>query len=149
MVHQHFMLFPPFTVLENIVIGEEAHRAGVLSTREQRARMQALMEENGITVPSTPRVEDLAVGLQQRVEILKILFRGATILIFDEPTAVLTPQESNELFRTFRALTAHGKGIIFITPQAGRGARDRGPDHRDPPGEDRADHGPRGRHQAA
>ena len=115
MVHQHFMLFPPFTVLENIIIGEEAHRAGVLSTNQQRARVQALMEENGITVPVDARVEDLAVGLQQRVEILKILFRGAKILIFDEPTAVLTPQESNELFRTFRALTAHGKGVIFIT----------------------------------
>ena len=115
MVHQHFMLFPPFTVLENVIIGEEAHRAGVLSTREQRARVQAIMDENGISVPVDARVEELAVGLQQRVEILKILFRGARILIFDEPTAVLTPQESNELFRTFRALTSHGKGVIFIT----------------------------------
>jgi simple sugar transport system ATP-binding protein len=115
MVHQHFMLFPPFTVLENVIIGEEAHRAGVLSTREQRSRVQAIMDENGISVPVDARVEELAVGLQQRVEILKILFRGARILIFDEPTAVLTPQESNELFRTFRALTAHGKGVIFIT----------------------------------
>jgi ABC-type uncharacterized transport system ATPase subunit len=115
MVHQHFMLFPPFTVLENVVIGEETHRAGILSTRAQSARVQAIMEENGITVPLEARVEELPVGLQQRVEILKILFRGARILIFDEPTAVLTPQESNELFRTFRALTAHGKGVIFIT----------------------------------
>jgi ABC-type uncharacterized transport system ATPase subunit len=115
MVHQHFMLFPPFTVLENVIIGEEAHRAGVLSTRKQSSRVQAIMEENGIKVPMDARVEELAVGLQQRVEILKILFRGARILIFDEPTAVLTPQESNELFRTFRALTAHGKGVIFIT----------------------------------
>jgi len=115
MVHQHFMLFPPFTVLENIVIGEEAHRAGVLAVNAQRARIEAIMQENGIMVPVDARVEDLPVGLQQRVEILKILFRGARILIFDEPTAVLTPQESNELFRTFRALTAHGKGIIFIT----------------------------------
>jgi len=115
MVHQHFMLFPPFSVLENIVIGEEAHRAGVLSVNAQRSRIQAIMEENGITVPVDARVEELPVGLQQRVEILKILFRGARILIFDEPTAVLTPQESNELFRTFRALTAHGKGVIFIT----------------------------------
>ena len=73
------------------------------------------MQENGITVPLEARVEEIPVGLQQRVEILKILFRGARILIFDEPTAVLTPQEVNELFRTFRALTAHGKGIIFIT----------------------------------
>ena len=115
MVHQHFMLFAPFTVLENVIVGEEAHRAGILSTHEQRLRVQAIMDENGITVPVDARVEELAVGLQQRVEILKILFRGARILIFDEPTAVLTPQESNELFRTFRALTAHGKGVIFIT----------------------------------
>jgi general nucleoside transport system ATP-binding protein len=115
MVHQHFMLFSPFTVLENIVIGEESHRAGILSTSAQRERIQSIMEENGINVPVDAAVEELAVGLQQRVEILKILFRGARILIFDEPTAVLTPQESAELFRTFRALTAHGKGVIFIT----------------------------------
>ncbi|MGA2381728.1 MAG: ABC transporter ATP-binding protein [Spirochaetia bacterium] len=115
MVHQHFMLFPPFTVLENVVIGEEAQRAGVLAVHAQRSRIDAIMQENGITVPLEARVEDLAVGLQQRVEILKILFRGARILIFDEPTAVLTPQEAHELFRTFRALTSHGKGIIFIT----------------------------------
>ena len=115
MVHQHFMLFPPFTVLENIVIGEEAQRAGILATHVQHSRIEAIMMENGITVPLDAKVEDLAVGLQQRVEILKILFRGAKILIFDEPTAVLTPQEVNELFRTFRALTDHGKGIIFIT----------------------------------
>jgi simple sugar transport system ATP-binding protein len=115
MVHQHFMLIPPFTVLENVIIGEEAHHAGILSTREQRSAVQAIMDENGINVPVDARVEELAVGLQQRVEILKILFRGARILIFDEPTAVLTPQESNELFRTFRALTGHGKGVIFIT----------------------------------
>ncbi|HTZ50017.1 MAG TPA: ABC transporter ATP-binding protein [Spirochaetia bacterium] len=115
MVHQHFMLFPPFSVLENIVIGEESHHAGVLATGTQRARVQSIMQENGITVPVDARVEELAVGLQQRVEILKILFRGAKILIFDEPTAVLTPQESAELFRTFRALTSHGKGVIFIT----------------------------------
>jgi general nucleoside transport system ATP-binding protein len=115
MVHQHFMLFPPFSVLENIIIGEEAHRAGVLSTRAQRKALDAVMAENGLVVDLAARVEDLAVGLQQRVEILKILFRGATSLIFDEPTAVLTPREVQELFRTFRALAAHGKGIIFIS----------------------------------
>jgi ABC-type uncharacterized transport system ATPase subunit len=115
MVHQHFMLFPPFSVLENIVIGEEAHTAGVLATHVQRGRIAALMEANGITIDLDARVEDLSVGIQQRVEILKILFRGARILIFDEPTAVLTPQEVEELFRTFRALTNQGKGIIFIT----------------------------------
>ena len=115
MVHQHFMLFPPFTVLENIIIGEESQTAGVLALARQRKQLQSLMEENGITVDLDARVEDLPVGVQQRVEILKILFRGARILIFDEPTAVLTPQEADELFRTFNALKSHGKGIIFIT----------------------------------
>jgi general nucleoside transport system ATP-binding protein len=115
MVHQHFMLFAPFSVMENIVIGEEAHRAGVLAVGVQRDRISSLMKENGLMVEMDTRVEDLPVGLQQRVEILKILFRGAEILIFDEPTAVLTPQEVDELFKTFRALTAHGKGIIFIS----------------------------------
>ena len=115
MVHQHFMLFPPFTVLENIIIGEEAHTAGVLALERQSRQIEALTEENGIEVDLSARVEELPVGVQQRVEILKVLFRGARILIFDEPTAVLTPQESEELFRTFRALKSHGKGIIFIT----------------------------------
>jgi len=115
MVHQHFMLFPPFSVLENVVIGEEAHHAGVLAMNAQRAKIDRLMRENGLTVDLDAHVEDISVGVQQRVEILKILFRGAVILIFDEPTAVLTPQEVEELFKTFRALTAQGKGIIFIS----------------------------------
>jgi simple sugar transport system ATP-binding protein len=115
MVHQHFMLFPPFTVLENIILGEESQRAGVLALGRQRRQIASLMEENGIEVDCDARVEELPVGFQQRVEILKVLFRGARILIFDEPTAVLTPQEAEELFRTFRALKSHGKGIIFIT----------------------------------
>jgi len=115
MVHQHFMLFPPFTVLENIILGEESRTAGVLATARQSREISALMEENKLVVDLTAHVEDLSVGIQQRVEILKILFRGATILVFDEPTAVLTPQEVTELFRTFRAMTAQGRGIIFIT----------------------------------
>ena len=115
MVHQHFMLFSPFTVLENIIIGEESHTAGVLSTSRQRREISALMEENRLVVDLSARVEDLSVGIQQRVEILKILFRGATILVFDEPTAVLTPQEVQELFKTFRAMKAQGRGIIFIS----------------------------------
>jgi simple sugar transport system ATP-binding protein len=115
MVHQHFMLFPPFSVLENVIIGEEAHRAGVLSLRVQRRRLAALMEENRLTVDLDARVEDISVGIQQKVEILKILFRGATILIFDEPTAVLTPQEVEELFKTFREMKRQGKGVIFIS----------------------------------
>ncbi len=115
MVHQHFMLFPPFTVLENIIIGEEASRAGVLSILSQRRQISALMEENRLTLDLDARVEDLSVGIQQKVEILKILFRGATILIFDEPTAVLTPQEVEELFKTFREMKRQGKGVIFIS----------------------------------
>ena len=114
MVHQHFMLFPPFTVLENIILGEESQTAGVLATERQGRQISALMEENKLVVDLFARVEDLSVGIQQRVEILKILFRGATILVFDEPTAVLTPQEVTELFRTFRAMKAQGRGIIFI-----------------------------------
>ncbi|MCX7038883.1 MAG: ABC transporter ATP-binding protein [Spirochaetes bacterium] len=115
MVHQHFMLLQPFTVLENIILGEESHTAGVLAIGAQRRKITELMEENRLVVDIDARVEDLSVGVQQRVEILKILFRGATILIFDEPTAVLTPQEVDELFRTFREITRQGKGIIFIS----------------------------------
>ncbi len=115
MVHQHFMLFPPFSVLENIIIGEESHTAGVLSIARQTRELEELMEQNGLSVDLAAKVEDLSVGIQQRVEILKILFRGATILVFDEPTAVLTPQEVQELFKTFRAMKAQGRGIIFIS----------------------------------
>jgi simple sugar transport system ATP-binding protein len=115
MVHQHFMLFPPFSVLENIILGEESHTAGVLATVRQSGQISTLMEENKLVVDLAARVEDLSVGIQQRVEILKILFRGATILVFDEPTAVLTPQEVVDLFRTFRAMKDQGRGIIFIS----------------------------------
>jgi general nucleoside transport system ATP-binding protein len=115
MVHQHFMLVTPFRAVENIVLGEETRTAGVLRMEEPERRIRALMDENGLVVDLHARVEDLPVGLQQRVEILKILYRGARVLVFDEPTAVLTPQETHELFRTFRDLTSQGKGIIFIT----------------------------------
>jgi general nucleoside transport system ATP-binding protein len=115
MVHQHFMLFPPFTVLENIILGEESQTAGLLATARQSREISVLMEENKLVVDLGARVEELSVGIQQRVEILKILFRGATILVFDEPTAVLTPQEVVELFRTFHAMKAQGRGIIFIS----------------------------------
>jgi simple sugar transport system ATP-binding protein len=115
MVHQHFMLFQPFSVLENIILGEESHTAGVLALGAQRRKIVELMQENRLVVDIDARVEDLSVGVQQRVEILKILFRGANILIFDEPTAVLTPQEVDELFKTFREITRQGKGIIFIS----------------------------------
>jgi len=115
MVHQHFMLVQPFTVIENVILGEETHTAGVLRMREPRARVAELAQSNGLTVDLDARVEDLPVGLQQRVEILKVLYRGARILVFDEPTAVLTPQETRELFGTFRDMTRQGRGIVFIS----------------------------------
>jgi simple sugar transport system ATP-binding protein len=115
MVHQHFMLIPPFTVLENIVLGEETHRAGVLQMEEPEQKVTRIMEMNNLLVDLSARVEDIPVGLQQRVEILKILYRGAEILVFDEPTAVLTPQEVGELFKTFKEMKRQGKGIIFIS----------------------------------
>lgn len=115
MVHQHFMLVPPFTVAENIVLGEETHRAGVLNFKKPIEKINKLMEENHMFLDPMTKVEDLSVGLQQRVEILKILYRGAEVLVFDEPTAVLTPQEVEELFKTFRFLKQQGKGIVFIS----------------------------------
>jgi simple sugar transport system ATP-binding protein len=115
MVHQHFMLFSPFTVLENVTLGEESHRAGVLRPSIPRKQIETLVEENRLAVDCDSRVEDLSVGVQQRVEILKILYRGASILVFDEPTAVLTPQEAGELFKTFREMKRQGKGVVFIS----------------------------------
>jgi simple sugar transport system ATP-binding protein len=115
MVHQHFMLIPPFRVIENIVLGEETHTAGILRMDEPRRRIEELIEDNGLVVDVDSRVQDLPVGLQQRVEILKVLYRGARVLVFDEPTAVLTPQEAQELFDTFRDLKRQDKGIIFIS----------------------------------
>lgn len=115
MVHQHFMLVLSFTVMENIILGEESHIAGVLRMDEPAEKIRKLMDENGLTMDLEARIEDIPVGLQQRVEILKILYRGAEILVFDEPTAVLTPQEAEELFHTFREMTSQGRGIIFIS----------------------------------
>ena len=115
MVHQHFMLFGPFTVLENITLGDEASVAGVLTPSGPRRQIVDLVRENRLAVDPDAKVEDLSVGLQQQVEILKILYRGADILVFDEPTAVLTPQESTELFRTFTEMKRQGKGIVFIS----------------------------------
>jgi ABC-type uncharacterized transport system ATPase subunit len=115
MVHQHFMLVPPFSVLENIVLGEETHSAGLLRMEAPAERIEQIMNQNGLPVDLSTAVADLPVGLQQRVEILKILYRGAEILVFDEPTAVLTPQEVEELFKTFRMMKEQDKGIIFIS----------------------------------
>lgn len=115
MVHQHFMLVPVFSVLENIILGKETHTAGVLKLQKPAEEIESIMQANGLLVDLNARVEDVPVGLQQRVEILKILYRGAEILVFDEPTAVLTPQEVDELFKTFRMMKEQGKGIIFIS----------------------------------
>ncbi|WP_038045944.1 ABC transporter ATP-binding protein [Thermus caliditerrae] len=115
MVHQHFMLVEPFTVLENLVLGLEPGSPLFLSLDEARAKAQALMEELGFQVPLDERIENLPVGLQQRVEILKALYREAKILILDEPTAVLTPQEAEELFRFLKAYVARGNAAIFIS----------------------------------
>jgi len=116
MVHQHFMLVPVFTVLENVVLGVEPHGpAGALDRRAARARLRALGERHALPVDPDARVEDLAVGQQQRVEILKALYRDARTLILDEPTAVLTPREVDDLFAVLRGLAASGAGIVFIT----------------------------------
>jgi general nucleoside transport system ATP-binding protein len=116
MVHQHFMLVPVFTVTENIMLGVEPTReAGLLDRRTARKKLVDLSEEYGLKVDPDALVEDLPVGVQQRVEILKALYREANSLILDEPTAVLTPQEIDDLFRIIRALKESGRSVIFIT----------------------------------
>jgi simple sugar transport system ATP-binding protein len=116
MVHQHFMLVPTFTVAENVTLGiEQAGRFGVLDRRRTRREVQELSHEYGLDVDPDALVEDLPVGIQQRVEIIKALVRKASVLILDEPTAVLTPAETEELFRIIRQLTAGGTSVIFIS----------------------------------
>jgi simple sugar transport system ATP-binding protein len=116
MVHQHFMLIPVMTVAENIVLATEPRRAGVLMDYDAaRRRVKELSERYGLIVDPDARVDRTTVGQQQRVEILKALYRGAEILVLDEPTAVLTPQEAEELFEIIRSLTTQGKSIIFIS----------------------------------
>jgi simple sugar transport system ATP-binding protein len=115
MVHQHFMLADNFTVLENIVLGSEPTRGPVLDLRAARAEINDLGRRYGLTVDPDQLVEELEVGQRQRVEILKVLFRGARILILDEPTAVLVPQEVDELFRNLHELKAEGVTVIFIS----------------------------------
>ena len=116
MVHQHFMLIPVFTVTENVMLGEESVRtAGILDQESAAARIRELADTYGLSLDPSALVRDLPVGLQQRVEIVKLLYRNANILIFDEPTAVLTPQEADDLFRVMKSLTDQGKSIIFIT----------------------------------
>jgi ABC-type uncharacterized transport system ATPase subunit len=117
MVHQHFMLVPVFTVTENIMLGVEDVRGpfGLLDRKRAAKEVQDISERYGLEVPPTAVVEELPVGVQQRVEIVKALYRDAEVLILDEPTAVLTPQETEELFEVMRSLRASGKSIIFIT----------------------------------
>jgi general nucleoside transport system ATP-binding protein len=115
MVHQHFMLVPVFTVAENIILGDETTRGPSLDLSTARRRIRELSAEYGLEVDPQAVVEDLPVGIQQRVEIVKALYRDARILVLDEPTAVLTPQEARDLFRIMRDLTERGVSIIFIT----------------------------------
>ena len=116
MVHQHFMLIPVMTVTENIVLAQEPRHAGVLLDYDAAAkRVRDLSTSFGLTVDPNARIEKITVGQQQRVEILKALYRGAEILILDEPTAVLTPQEAQELFEIIESLKSQGKSIVFIT----------------------------------
>ncbi|MGH2493331.1 MAG: ABC transporter ATP-binding protein [Ktedonobacteraceae bacterium] len=116
MVHQHFMLIPPLTVAENIVLGHEPGGVNALyNVRQAREVIQDLSKQYGLPIDPDAKIEKISVGLQQRVEILKTLYRAADILIMDEPTGVLTPQETNELFKVLRGLVEQGKTIIFIT----------------------------------
>jgi ABC-type uncharacterized transport system ATPase subunit len=116
MVHQHFMLIPVFTVTENVMLGDEMVKAaGVLDRTAAADRVKQISESYQLAVEPGAFVSELPVGVQQRVEIIKLLYREADILILDEPTAVLTPQEADELFKIMRSLTDQGKSIIFIT----------------------------------
>jgi simple sugar transport system ATP-binding protein len=115
MVHQHFMLVPPMTVLENIVLGAEPGNAVKIDFKKAEAEVNKLSKDFGFDIDPHKRVEQLSVGQQQRVEVLKALYRGARILILDEPTAVLTPQEVEEFFKILRSMREQGKTIIIIT----------------------------------
>ena len=115
MVHQHFKLIDVFTVLDNIILGAEDTKMGFLQKQEARKKVEELSQRYGLKVDLNAKVEDITVGMQQRVEILKMLYRDNEILIFDEPTAVLTPQEIDELMATMKGFAAEGKSILFIT----------------------------------
>jgi general nucleoside transport system ATP-binding protein len=119
MVHQHFMLVPVMTVTENIVLGGEPRRGGLLDVREGARRVRELSERYGLAVDPDAVIEDITVGAQQRVEILKTLYREARILVLDEPTAVLTAQETADLFEVLRALRDDGVAIVFISHKLG------------------------------
>ncbi len=116
MVHQHFMLVQPFTVTENIILGMEPTKSlGRVNMKQARAKVQEISERYGLNVNPDAKIEDISVGMQQRAEILKVLYRGADILILDEPTSSLTPQEIEELIHIMHNLTKEGKTIIIIT----------------------------------
>ena len=115
MVHQHFKLVECFTVLDNIILGVEPNKAGFLQKDEARKKVVALSEKYGLAIDPDALIEDITVGMQQRTEILKMLYRDNEILIFDEPTAVLTPQEIDELMQIMKNLAAEGKSILFIS----------------------------------
>lgn len=115
MVHQHFMLVEVFTVLENIILGNEPHKHGFLTKKEARDKIIHLSEQYGLKVDPDAYIENITVGQQQRAEILKMLYRDNDILIFDEPTAVLTPQEIDDLMDIMREFAKEGKSILFIT----------------------------------
>ena len=115
MVHQHFMLVPVFTVAENIVLGHEQTKRGLLSLSEAKSKIKSIASEFKFEIDPDALVEDLPVGVQQRVEIIRALMYDAKVLILDEPTAVLTPQETDELLNIMRTLKAKGTSIIFIT----------------------------------
>jgi simple sugar transport system ATP-binding protein len=115
MIHQHFMLIPPFTVAENVILGVEPQKNLFLDNEKAIQDVMDISKKYGLTVDPQARVQDLSVGIEQRVEILKALHRGAEVLILDEPTAFLTPQEGEELFAVMKSLKEEGKTIIFIT----------------------------------
>ena len=115
MVHQHFKLVECFSVLDNIILGVEETKAGFLQKEEARKKVIALSEKYNLKVDPDAIIENITVGMQQRTEILKMLYRDNSILIFDEPTAVLTPQEINELMEIMRNLAKEGKSILFIS----------------------------------
>src|SRR6478736_4317564 len=119
MVHQHFMLIPVMTVAENVVLASEPRSGPFLDHTAARKRVLDVSNRLGLAIDPDARVEEISVGQQQRVEIVKALYRNARILILDEPTAVLTPQEATDLFRILNTLRADGTSIIFITHKLG------------------------------
>ena len=115
MIHQHFMLIPNFSIWENVCLGEKMEKKHTLPVAELKAKVASIAESLHMKLDPDQKIADLSVGAQQKVEILKAIYRGARILILDEPTSVLTPQESEELFVTLRKLQSEGCTIIFIS----------------------------------